>query len=502
MEHFRTALSVSESLERLVAPSFGPCGLDCLVTSATGDILVSNDGFHILGAIDVRRPCGKLILDAMKMHHGRHGGNSKAFILMLTAALRKINALADSIQNIARLARLLAAEWIRKYDVINRKILEISVRDVDYGDVIETFLRGKFGPKVRTTLRGLIQNLSLSSELIDWLDVCSIQVAGLPLERSCTVNGIVINRDLNYSRNTHPSPHFIVVKESLTFPAPTRASFTAGHHSSLTDLLSQEKSFLNRVSTHLKQRGVSLVLCTENISIKFAQLFHREGISTVSHIPEEDATFICTTLSIEPCSLLDCLDLSPKALHRFTEVDTLTIGRETCTHIRGVPGAYLILCGPTRGITKVYYNAIYNGLKMLRVWLEVSKGLAVPGAGAAELALAHHAEKHVERPISLILQAMLLSVPKALHENSHAIRKNRRGRFIEVLSRWECLSGIDSNSGDLIVPRHLGIVEPKANLLNLVQDVISLVVQICRIDGIVSVRRFPPKNDDDTNEEL
>ncbi|XP_022343088.1 T-complex protein 1 subunit alpha-like isoform X4 [Crassostrea virginica] len=62
---FSKSLQVSKSLESLVSRGFGPQGLQTLLATSTGQVLISNNGATIFNALNIGHPVGRLIVKAI-----------------------------------------------------------------------------------------------------------------------------------------------------------------------------------------------------------------------------------------------------------------------------------------------------------------------------------------------------------------------------------------------------------------------------------------------------
>lgn len=67
-------------------------GRDKLLVSSINDLLLSNNGSHILKSLVVTNPIAKMIIDSITTHHQIYGDGSISIILMLQAAMKEVVA--------------------------------------------------------------------------------------------------------------------------------------------------------------------------------------------------------------------------------------------------------------------------------------------------------------------------------------------------------------------------------------------------------------------------
>ncbi|XP_071959411.1 uncharacterized protein [Antedon mediterranea] len=84
-------LHVCQTLESILKNSFGPNGLSTLLSSASGNICISNDGVALMQSIRFESPMGRMILDSIISHHRLTGDNSKSFVFIISELLCKIS---------------------------------------------------------------------------------------------------------------------------------------------------------------------------------------------------------------------------------------------------------------------------------------------------------------------------------------------------------------------------------------------------------------------------
>ncbi|XP_019629105.1 PREDICTED: Bardet-Biedl syndrome 10 protein homolog [Branchiostoma belcheri] len=85
-----TAASISHTLCSILQGSFGPNALHNMISTATGQVLISSDGSTILKSLHLSHPVGNLIMDAVQSYHAITGDGTKTFLLILREALQTI----------------------------------------------------------------------------------------------------------------------------------------------------------------------------------------------------------------------------------------------------------------------------------------------------------------------------------------------------------------------------------------------------------------------------
>ncbi|CAH1269883.1 BBS10 [Branchiostoma lanceolatum] len=94
-----TAASICHTVCSILQGSFGPNALHNMISTATGQVLITSDGSTIIKSLHLSHPVGNLIMDAVQSHHAITGDGTKTFLLMLREALQTIhNISAKTLQ--------------------------------------------------------------------------------------------------------------------------------------------------------------------------------------------------------------------------------------------------------------------------------------------------------------------------------------------------------------------------------------------------------------------
>merc|ERR1719276_280160 len=109
------------AIANVVKSSLGPVGLDkMLVSSATGDVTITNDGATILQLLDVEHPAGKVLVDLATLQDQEVGDGTTSVVIVASELLKRGNELIKQrvhptvVINGYRLALKEAVRFIKK----------------------------------------------------------------------------------------------------------------------------------------------------------------------------------------------------------------------------------------------------------------------------------------------------------------------------------------------------------------------------------------------------
>lgn len=100
-QHFSALLTNSEAirtLARIVAGTFGPKGLDCMLIDRDGEMIVTNDGAAILRTIDTTHPVARILINAIQLQEEKVGdGATTATILAESLISEGVNLILKGV---------------------------------------------------------------------------------------------------------------------------------------------------------------------------------------------------------------------------------------------------------------------------------------------------------------------------------------------------------------------------------------------------------------------
>lgn len=546
------ALKVCETLQAILKGTFGPNGLDVLLNSSSGDILITNNGALILRSLNLENYIAQTIADKVVAHCGITGDGSTSFILLLTTLLREVIAHTGiqakntgveissregkSFVGLSRTFFKLESTFLKEVVVpfLTSIATTTDLEAEDFASVkqklnklIVTTLNGKFPINTVNLFAQLLSDLvrktwnsstlSLKESVLQIIDefpqIC-IEVPGSSISSSQIYPGILIPRQFATQLDEIPTTasnfKFVVMNCSLDFSGPqTLSSIEIRNQMSLDASLQWKRNQVKRVITKFQRSNIRLILSSENVPDLALHFCRQYGIAVVSMIPQECTEFICKCTGILPVDNLDSDSLSELFVGTGVSCGIQRVGQHKFVHLQINPSNsqliphYLLLCSPVQGLCKQYYIALHNALKCIR--MSFSKdgkiSLFLPGGGAAEFAISfclkEFAQGIDDSNMLLALEIFsnaLQTIPCTLHQNSFST-SNQKDSFVyclnEVERSWKndnILLGIDSKTGKTMDPTKLEIYEPLSGKYLLLQSLLQCLSQLLRTEKFIGVK--------------
>lgn len=548
----KKAFDFSNDTVRVIEHSFGPNGVDCMVSLTSGTVMLSNDGFPLLKSLSHTCPVGRFMFIGLESLYHNIGDFSKKFFLLIRGLLLEVldviqEAQATRQQRLLAISQgmnlLLVKDFPRLFNELeNLGILITLERDLtlikkSVLSVIKTNLNGKFSRKTCDDLTNLLKNLLFedgnttdiadlkprTEKLIDTFSETFWEVPGLPLSSSAILPGIVIPRPFltilrqlpHKLKNT--SFKFIVLGTSLGYNLPmTKTILTLNESQKVKAILQWRSKFIEGIIGELVRHEVELIVSCETLHETVIHFCNQFQIAAIQLVPQEDIRRICSIFSVSPMFELEFQKALSSFIGEASLCRPLSVGDHTYVYLEPakVLTKQVLLYAPNEAMCHQYSVALKNALKCLKSsikeQLEGKHTLSlVSGGGVFELGLAfaleryrkkHKLESKVEMACG-ILEKALLSIPRQLANNLganipiyHLTAKVR----VSLMSGNKVL-GLKKN-GTLSDLSHEGILEPTMANCQMVLSVIQLFAQILRTEQIIHVKALPVKNTIDSDD--
>lgn len=547
------ALKICETLEGILKPSFGPNGLDVLLNSSSGNILITNNGAVILKSLNLDNLIGRTIVDKIISYCCISGDGGTSFLLLLTTVLREVVGLTgirakDNGMDFSSHQRQSLVAISRAFHEFESSLLEVVLVPVldkiavktdiklKYFSLIKqrivrlfvTSLNGKFPISTVSHFAELLcelmtktwnsSEMSLKDSLLHLIDefphIC-IEVPGLPVLSSQIKAGILIPRGFATEQEGVPTNlddfMFVVMNCSLDTSEPeTSSSIRIRKNVSFDASIQWKRKQVQKAIIMFADQNVRLILSSQSVSDLVLHFCRQYDIAVVSMMPQEYADYICKCAGVLAIDSLDGDNLSELSLVKGISCGLHTVGHHKFVHLqfdslncKFIPHS-ILLCSPAQGLCKQYYLALHHALKCVKMSLseDEKRLLFLPGAGACELAMSFSlkafSKSVTDSHLLLVLEILgkaLQTIPKMLHQNSFSL-SHQKDNFMfclnEIERSWKQdrkLLGIDAKTGKPVDPFNLEIYEPFQGKFLLLQSLLQYLSQLLRTEKLIGVQK-------------
>lgn len=494
----RNNILAAKMVAEMVKTTLGPKGMDKMLVSPTGDIIVTNDGVTILEEMQIEHPAAKMMVEIAKTQEAEVGDGTTTAVMIAGKLLENAEKLLDSKIHPTVITKgyRMAAEKCQA--ILKDVALRITQEDEDVlKQVAMTAMTGKGAEDAKESFAEIIVQAVKQVRNENGVDLNDIKIEkskGDGIKDTELIAGIVLDKE----KVSQDMPVVVegakiaLVDFSLEIKNPeidTKVSISSPEQ--LSGFIEQEEKAIREMVGKVKVSGANVIFCQKGID-DFAQyLLAKAGIYACRRVAKSDMEKLAKATGGKIVSNLN--ELSSLELGNAEKVEEVKHGEDTLTYIRGCqnPKALTILIhGGTSHVIDEIERAIKDGLG--DVVASLKYGLVVAGGGAVEVELARRL-REFGHSLSGREQLAVEEFASALEYIPRSLAENAGMDPIDVLT--ELKSRHDSgekNSGlnlfknrieNVLDARILEPVKIKTQAINSASEV---AIMILRIDDVIA----------------
>lgn len=387
----RNNIMAAKMVSDIVKTTLGPKGMDKMLVSPTGEIIVTNDGVTILDEMQIEHPAAKMMVEIAKTQEAEVGDGTTTAVMIAGKLLENAEKLLDR-----KIHPTVITKGYRIAAEKSQEILkEISLRITpDNEEVLKqvaiTAMTGKSAEGSKEKFAEIIVRAVKQIEenkIVNLENIKIVKAKGDGIQNTKLISGIVLDKE----RVSQDMPQKITDAKIalLDFPLELKnpeidTKISISTPEQLQNFLSQEERTIKEMIEKVKSSGANVVFCQKGID-EFAQyLLSKYGIYAIRRIAKSDMEKIAKATGGKIVSNLN--ELSQNQLGKSEIVEELKQGEEKMTYVVGCqnPKAVTILIhGGTEHVLDETERAIRDGLGDIASSL--TSCLVVAGGGAVEL---------------------------------------------------------------------------------------------------------------------
>ncbi len=489
-------IAAARAVAESVRSTLGPKGMDKMLVTSLGDIVVTNDGVTILEEMDIDNPTAEMIVEVAETQEDEAGDGTTTAVAIAGELLKNAEELLD--QDIHPTAIIkgftLAAEQAR--EEIDDITIEVDREDREtFRKIAQTSMTGKGAEQHKEALSDLIVDAAEAvtveaddgSTIVDLAFVKIETQTGRGAGQSELLEGAVIDKDPVHEEmpTEFENANILIIDEPLELDeaeADTQVSVT--DPSQIQDFIEQEEQDLREKVDTLVDLGVDVVVCQKGIDDMVQHYLAKEGILALKRVKRSDVEFLREIIGADVVSSLDNATeefLGTGHVRRDDKEELFYIeGTDDLSH-----GVTLLLRGSTEHVVDELERGVRDALDV--VGTSLSRGEALPGGGAPEVEVAARLREYadgVSGREQLAVEAFADSldvVPRVLAENAGLDSIDTLVDLRAAHSDGEERAGLNVFTGDIEDTFEAGVVETpsaKKQALTSASEAANLVLKI------------------------
>jgi len=507
----RVNILVGYAVSQAVKSTLGPKGMDKMLVSEMGDIIITNDGATILQEMNIEHPAGKMIVEIAKTQDKEVGDGTTTSVVIAGELLKKANELLDqdihatTIINGYKMAankciQLLyeIAEDVKMEDVKSlEKIASVSMGSKTIGSgETKDFLAKLVVSAVTQVAEKNNSNITIDKDYIK-----IEKKEGADVNQTAIINGVLVDKEIVNPGMPKKIQNAKIALIDAAFEiekTETEAKININTPEQMTAFLEQEEKMLKDMVEKIVKVKANVVFCQKGIDDVAQHYMAKHGIIACRRVKKSDMEKLSKATGAKIVTTLE--DLTEADLGNAGLVEERKIAGEQMTFVEKCknPKAVTILVrGSTNHVVDETERAIVDAIGA--VTSAIQEGKLVYGGGSIEMELAGRIRKYaveVGGREQLAIQAFadaLEIIPRTLTESAGM---DSIDSLVELRSKHDkkdgLYYGVDIYNNKIADMKSKGVLEPLKIKKQAIQSASEVSEMILRIDDIIASKAKPP----------
>ncbi|CAE6436717.1 unnamed protein product [Rhizoctonia solani] len=393
MEVRLSNMTAAKAIGDVVRTSLGPKGMDKMIQTSQGEVIITNDGATILKHIAVLHPAAKMLVELSAAQDIEAGDGTTSVVVLAGSLLGA--------------AEKMLGKGIHP-TIIAESFLRASAKAVEYLTDISTPIVSQYSSTLAPIAVSAVTRLiTPTSANVDLRDIRIVKKVGGTIEDTELVEGVVLNQNVV---TTAGGPTRIekakigLIQFQLSAPKPDMDNTViVNDYRQMDKILKEERQYLLNMCKKIKKAGCNVLLiqksilrdATNEMSLHFLS---KLKIMVVKEIERDEIEFLAKSTGCKPIADIDAF--TEDKLGYADLVDEVEKSGARIVSISGVKNqgrTVSVLCmGANSLVLEESERSLHDALCVVRCL--VKKRALIAGGGAPEI--------HVSRLLSQYAQTL------------------------------------------------------------------------------------------------
>ncbi|KAI8081487.1 T-complex protein 1 subunit delta [Halteromyces radiatus] len=493
-----------------IRTSLGPRGMDKMIQTGTGEVVITNDGATILKHMAVLHPAAKMLVDLSAAQDVEAGDGTTSVVVLcsslLSAAEKMLSkgihptTIAESFQRAAQKSVDFLTEMATPVDLSDRESL-LRAASTSLNSKIVSQYSSLLAPiAVDAVLRVIDPTVSNNVNLND---VRVVKKVGGTIDDTELVDGLVLNQNVVKSAGgpTRIEKAKIgLVQFQLSAPKPDMENqIVVNDYRQMDKILKEERQYLLNMCKKIKKSGCNVLLIQKSIlrdavnelSLHFLA---KLKIMVVKDVERDEIEFIAKSLGCKPVADVESFTEDKLGYaDLIEEVDSAGARVVKVTGMKNTGKTVSVLCrGANSLVLEESHRSLHDALCVVRCL--VKKKYLIAGGGAPEIEVSqklmdyaktlHGMEQYCFQAFAEALEV----IPTTLAENAGL---NPISIVTELRNKHACgdkTAGINVKKGTISNILEENVIQPLLVSTSALELSSETVKMILKIDDLVQSR--------------
>ena len=492
-------IAAGKAVSEAVRTTLGPRGMDKMLVSDSGDVVITNDGATILDEMDIEHPAAQMLVEVAETQEEEVGdGTTTAAILAGELLSNAEDLLEDDVHPTTIVEGYHEAAQLAQ-EAIENAVVDTELDEEQLIKVAESSMTGKGtgGVTAEDLARTVVDTVEYvrSEEGIDRDSITIHTQVGASSSATELIEGVIVDEEAASDampRSVEDAAIAVVDDDLEIKESNIDAEYQVSNVDQLNAAIDAENEQLREYADVLADSGADVVFVTGDVDDRVVSYLAGHDLLTFESISSDDVTAVCSATGASRVGSVHTLEAED-----FGHADSVRVekfGDDELAFIEGGAAAEAVTIfarGGTEHVVDELERALSDSLDVVTAALDA--GGVVYGAGSTEVAVANHVREGaagIEGRRQLAVEAFadaLDVLPRTLAENTGMdpidalvdLRSaHKSGTFAGVISADE--------TGTIDEPAEYGILDPAAVKREAVESATEASTMIVRIDDVIA----------------
>jgi len=402
-------IAAAKAISDAIRTSLGPKGMDKMIKTSKGEVIITNDGATILKHMSVLHPAARMLVDVSAAQDVEAGDGTTTVVILtgaLLAAAEKLLRRGIHPTTISEAFQRASALGVQHLESISKKI-ELSDR-VSLLKAASTSLNSKIVAQHSSLLAPMAVDAITrlidikSSTNVDLNDIRLIKKVGGTIDDTEMIDGLVLTQPVMKNAGG-PSrvekAKIALIQFQLSPPKPDMENqIVVNDYRQMDKILKEERTYLLNLVKKIKKAGCNVLLIQKSIlrdavndlSLHFLA---KLKIAVVKDIERDEVEFVCKTLGCKPIADID--SFNDDKLGNADLFEEYSADGSKTVKITGIknPGktVSIVIRGANSLVLEEADRSLHDALCVVRCL--VKKKALIAGGGAPEISISRYLSK-------------------------------------------------------------------------------------------------------------
>jgi len=496
----RSNIMAAKAIAAAVRTTLGPRGMDKMLVSSSGDVVITNDGATILHEMSVQHPGGKLVVEVAEAQDGEVGDGTTTATVLVGSLMEEAESLLAQEVHPTIIAHGYQLGMEKALAIIEDLAITVGFDDREnLLKIADTALTGKSIEAIKDTIGGIVVDAvrQVATEtapgtyVVDEDDVKIKKQVGDSMHDAELVRGVVIDKKRVFEQmpdKVTDAKVALLAQPLEVTKTQVKSKIKITSSDQMKAFAEQERESLRKLAEQIVASGANVVLCQKGIADAVQYYLAKNGIYAVEDVKEEDMKFaakaLCGSIVNKPEELTEATLGHAEAAEEIPDADLTVISG--CENPKAVT---ILLRGTSQLLLDELERAVYDAARVVQDAIE--DGKFVVGGASVETELQMRIRDYaatVGGRVQLAIEAFAIAfevIPRTLAENSGFDTIDKVVALRKAHADGARYAGLNVYTGEIVDMREAGVIEPQRVKTQAIKSATETAMLLVRVDDMM-----------------